>query len=83
MPPSNFGLHKLLQNGREAKKPVVGEPCLLFRFIGHMALMVTYVVWIVGSWLMLPGASLARMVAQMGFDVSLVLSNLPVLSGGP
>jgi hypothetical protein len=26
MPPSNFGLHKLLQDGREAKKPVVGRP---------------------------------------------------------
>ena len=32
---------------------------------------------------MLPGASLARMIAQMGFDVSLVLSILQVLSGAP
>lgn len=28
---------------------------------------------VVGSWLMLPGANLARMLAQMGFDVRSIL----------
>lgn len=35
MAPGNFGLHKLLQDGRKAKKPVIGTPQLKFsRFVG-------------------------------------------------
>lgn len=72
MAPSNFGLHKLLQDAKVANKPVVGMQYHVSRFIvRYVILTVASSVNIAGSWLMLPGASLARMIAQMKFDVSL------------
>ncbi|SJL01566.1 related to 2,4-dihydroxyhept-2-ene-1,7-dioic acid aldolase [Armillaria ostoyae] len=66
-----LGLHKVMADAANSnpRKPVVGK-CFSTEFFTSSLTIV------VGSWLMLPGASLARMTAQMGYDASQPSSRL-------
>lgn len=61
-----LGLQRVLRDAQNPRRPVIGMDCL--------SLTDSCIDAKQGSWIMLPGASLARMVARMGYDVSTSLS---------
>ncbi len=81
------GMHKIMAEGKAKGKPVVGEsvirasPTPLSVNGGQTDLLLLVFRWGIkadkilihsGSWLQLPGATLARMTAQLGFDYVLL-----------
>jgi hypothetical protein len=70
-----LSLRTRLENAKNPRKPVVGSYSSGIAVQGAIGVTIPTK----GSWLMLPGASLARMTAQMGYDVSTLQISRPWL----